>query len=138
MKLSERFIRIVKHGNIPLRDSVPEDSLKASNNLFTSFGVEEWSDLAYFSPEDVHDHFKSFPVKVITLRDIRAMGFLFGYAKLTPVSRELRICMAEVISTVEKAEGSSKVSFSIGSCRNSPDCLRKTVPELEHRKNVTS
>ena len=40
MKLSALFIHIVKHGNIPLKESVPDDLLKASNKLFKLFGIE--------------------------------------------------------------------------------------------------
>ena len=37
--------------------------------LFKSFGIEMWPDLAFFSHEHVQDYFKSFPSKEITLRD---------------------------------------------------------------------
>ena len=69
MELAEPFIRIIKHNKLPLTDKVPDSSKTPVAELFKSFGIEMWPDLAFFSHEHVQDYFKSFPSKEITLRD---------------------------------------------------------------------
>ena len=136
MTLHERFLRIIKYESLPLTDSVPNGPLDTIKKLFTSFGIEEWPDLAFFTPSDVNDHFKSFPSTEITLRDIKAMGYLFKFAKVQTTVPPLNFTMKEVILRVDMAESLSSTAVNSSSASSNQDRLRKTVPELETFKGT--
>ena len=136
MELAERFIRIVKYSNLSLEDAVPDSSLTPIKELFQSFGIENWPDLAFFSHDDVNDHFKNFPSTEITLRDVKAMGYLFRFAKVNTNEPPPRTTMRDVIASVDMAENLSKGATPPVPVTPTQDRLRKTVPELDKFKGT--
>ena len=104
MTLHERFLRIIKYESLPLNDSVPNGPLDTIKKLFTSFGIEAWPDLVFFSPSDVEDHFKILTSDAIALRDVKPMGYLFKFAKVQTSTPPMNFTMKDIILRVDMAE----------------------------------
>ena len=77
--------------------------LAMENNFWHWNVVSSW----VFTHEDVKDNFQNFPSKDITLRDVKAMWYLFRFAKVHSNEPSPTITMREVIATVDLAINAS-------------------------------